>query len=66
MTFTVPYNISGQPALSLPLHSGASDLPVGVQLVGAWGRRTLCCASLAAEQVMPWSARRPPLAVPAS
>ena len=39
--FTIPWNFSGQPALSLPIHVSASGLPVGVQLVAAFGRDDL-------------------------
>ena len=39
--FTIPWNFSGQPALSLPLHVSSSGLPVGVQLVAAFGREDL-------------------------
>lgn len=34
--YTYPFNISGQPAITLPTHLASSDLPVGIQLVGAW------------------------------
>ncbi|MHB8593193.1 MAG: amidase, partial [Acidimicrobiales bacterium] len=33
--FTVPYNVTGQPAASIPLHWNAAGLPIGVQLVAA-------------------------------
>ena len=38
---TIPWNFSGQPALSLPMHISASGLPIGVQLVAAYGREDL-------------------------
>lgn len=39
--FTAPFNATGQPACSLPLYHDASGLPIGVQLVGAYGREDL-------------------------
>ena len=39
--FTMPWNFAGQPAISLPLHVSDAGLPVGVQLVGAYGREDL-------------------------
>ena len=63
--FTSPYNISGQPAVSLPLgwpEVDGAELPVGVQLVGRPGEEALL-VSLAAqlEAAAPWAHRRPPL-----
>jgi amidase len=59
--FMAPFNASGQPAMSLPLGM-AAGLPAGVQLVGRPGdEATVLAAAALLEQVMPWSARRPPL-----
>ncbi|MET9344170.1 amidase [Nonomuraea sp. NPDC003804] len=41
VAFTSPFNATGQPAISLPLHRTAAGLPVGVQLVAAAGREDL-------------------------
>ncbi|WP_051062437.1 amidase [Ilumatobacter nonamiensis] len=41
VSFTPPFNTSGQPAISLPLHVSDDGLPVGVQLVAAYGREDL-------------------------
>jgi amidase len=64
--YTAIYNITGQPALSLPL--GWTDptpdrpvLPVGVQLVGAPGAdRLLLELGAQVESAAPWAHRRPP------
>ena len=39
--FTPPFNATGQPACSLPLYHNAAGLPIGVQLVAAYGREDL-------------------------
>ncbi|WP_219462481.1 amidase [Nonomuraea rhizosphaerae] len=41
VAFTSPINATGQPSISLPLHRNAAGLPVGVQLVAAYGREDL-------------------------
>jgi amidase len=38
VSFTSPFDITGQPAISLPLHWNDDGLPIGVQLVAAYGR----------------------------
>jgi amidase len=61
--FSMPFNVTGQPAVSLPLHQGGDGLPVGVQLVAAPGREdVLLRVAAQLEAAHPWSGRRPPLA----
>lgn len=60
--FTPAYNITGQPAISLPLHWNAAGLPIGIQLVAAFGREDLLLQVAAQlEQTRPWHDRRPPV-----
>jgi amidase len=64
--FTPPFNVTGQPALSLPLHWNEAGLPIGVQLVGRFGdEETLLSLAGQLEQAVPWAARRPPVAAQA-
>ncbi|MBI2718081.1 MAG: amidase [Rhizobiales bacterium] len=60
--FMVPYNVAGQPALSLPLAMHSNGLPIGVQL-GARHAEEYVLIELGAllETAMPWRNRRPPL-----
>jgi amidase len=60
--FTPQFNVTGQPAMSLPLHVSPTGLPVGVQLVAAYGREDLLIQVAGQlEQAAPWAARRPSL-----
>jgi amidase len=60
--YTAVYNVSGQPAVSLPLHWTAAGLPIGVMLAGRIGEDGLLI-SLGAqlEAARPWKDRHPPL-----
>ncbi|MBV9368391.1 MAG: amidase [Frankiales bacterium] len=60
--FTAPYNMSGQPAVSIPLHWTDSGLPIGVQLVGRPGDEvTLLRLAAQIEAAEPWAHRKPAL-----
>jgi amidase len=61
--FTAGFNTTGQPAISLPLGQTEDGLPVGVQLVAAFGREDLLLRVAAQiEQAAPWTDRMPGLA----
>jgi amidase len=63
VAFTSPFNATGQPAISLPLHASAEGLPIGVQLVAAMYREDLLLRVAAQlERAAPWIERRPALA----
>jgi len=60
--FTLPYNMSGQPGISLPCHWTPDGLPQGVQLVSGFGREDLLLqVARQLEEAMPWVDRRPPV-----
>lgn len=58
--FTSAFNMSGQPAISLPLHWSEDGLPVGAQLVAGYGREDLLLqVATQLEQAAPWTDRWP-------
>jgi aspartyl-tRNA(Asn)/glutamyl-tRNA(Gln) amidotransferase subunit A len=61
IAFTFPFNLTGQPAASVPVGMTAAGLPVGLQIVGRrFAERAVLAASAAFEAAQPWAARRPP------
>jgi amidase len=58
--YTAQFNMTGQPAVTLPLHWTPGGLPVGVQLVAAYGREDLLVrVASQLEQAAPWAGRHP-------
>lgn len=61
LSFTYPYNCTGQPALTLPLAVTSDGLPIGVQLVGPpRGEAVILSLASQFEQTLPWVQRQPP------
>ena len=64
--FTPICNVTGQPAVSLPLHWNSEGLPVGTHFVGRFGdEATLFRLAAQLEQARPWAGRRPPVSAAA-
>jgi aspartyl-tRNA(Asn)/glutamyl-tRNA(Gln) amidotransferase subunit A len=63
--FTFPFNLTGQPAATVPCGVDRNGLPVGLQIVGRWrDDGTVLRAATAIESAMPWRDLRPPLDSP--
>jgi amidase len=59
--FTAVANLTGQPAMSLPLHWSDDGLPIGVQAIGPPAEDALLLQLAAQiEAARPWADRRPP------
>ncbi|MGH9302928.1 MAG: amidase [Acidimicrobiales bacterium] len=60
LQFTAQFNVTGQPAISLPLAWSSEGLPIGVQLVAGYGREDLLIkVASELEQAAPWADRAP-------
>jgi aspartyl-tRNA(Asn)/glutamyl-tRNA(Gln) amidotransferase subunit A len=53
--YTYPFNITGQPAISVPCGLGAGRMPVGLQIVGPWAQdvRVLRFAQMCEDALAP-------------
>ena len=61
LTFTAPFNFSGNPTITLPCGFTPEGLPTGLQLVGNWNdEATIIQAGHAYEQATEWHKQRPP------
>jgi Asp-tRNA(Asn)/Glu-tRNA(Gln) amidotransferase A subunit family amidase len=57
--FSYPFNLSGQPAMSVPMGSAEDGLPVGLQIIGPrFGDRLVMRAAAAWERIEPWGRPR--------
>lgn len=60
--FTPPFNMSGQPSVSLPLAQSEAGLPIGMMFTARYAdEATLFRLSAQLEKEMPWKQRRPPI-----
>ena len=59
--FTPPFNLTGQPSLSLPLWQSADNLPIAMMFTGRYADEvTLFRLAGQLEKELPWIGRRPP------
>jgi Asp-tRNA(Asn)/Glu-tRNA(Gln) amidotransferase A subunit family amidase len=62
LPFTYPFNLTGQPAATVPCGFTSEGLPVGLQIVGKWhAETTVLRAAACFEAAQPWAQHRPPL-----
>lgn len=60
--FTYPFNMTGQPAASVPCGFTRDGLPIGLQIVGRrFDDRTVLRAAAAFEKARPWAGKKPPV-----
>lgn len=62
VAFTRPQNVTGQPAMSLPLYWNDENIPIGVHLAARFGNEAVLFQLAGQlEEARPWSRRTPPL-----
>jgi len=62
LPFTYPFNLTGQPAATVPCGFTSEGLPVGLQIVGRWhADSTVLRAAACFEAAQPWAHHRPRL-----
>ncbi len=63
--YTMNFNLTGQPGISLPVHWTGDGLPVGAHLVAPYGREDMLIeVATEVEGLLPWADRRPPVSAP--
>lgn len=61
--YTIPYNASGHPAISIPCGLSSAGLPIGLQIAGRWhDEARLLAVAAALEALQPWAGHWAPLA----
>jgi aspartyl-tRNA(Asn)/glutamyl-tRNA(Gln) amidotransferase subunit A len=62
--YTHPFNVTGHPAMSIPVGWSQDELPIGLQIVGPWhGEDRVISVAALLERIQPWASRRPMIAV---